>query len=162
MIRMLISIALNRNLRGDPVYIRCARCGTIAGDMEGAPLRVSSMIVIRHGQLAEHTVTPPEWTCPSCGRPGPLEIGEKLASDALARCRRTFLCRYVWKVPRTVVTVTCPRCHTRQPAVHVRSPAPEGQRRRRLRHGTGHRQLPRPLSSRVHDCGEPLGAERLQ
>jgi hypothetical protein len=26
---MLIFVALNRDLQGDPVYIRCARCGII-------------------------------------------------------------------------------------------------------------------------------------
>jgi hypothetical protein len=42
-IRTLIAIALNRDLQGgDPVYIRCARCGTIGGEMEGTPLRMSS------------------------------------------------------------------------------------------------------------------------
>lgn len=119
MIRMLICIALNRNLHGDPVYIRCARCGAAASSMEGAPLMLSSLTVIRSGRLVEHTATPPEWTCPSCGRAGPLEVGEQLANDTLTRCRRSFLCRYVWKVPRSLATVTCPRCYTRQPAAHV-------------------------------------------
>jgi hypothetical protein len=117
MIRMLISIALNRGLQGDPSYIRCARCGTTASDLEGAPLKISSSMIIRRGQLVSHTITPPEWNCPSCGRSGPLEIGEQLASDALTRCRRTFLCRCTWKAPAGLATVTCPRCYTRQPPV---------------------------------------------
>lgn len=119
MIRMLLSIAMNRNLRGDPDYIRCARCGMTASSMEGAPLMISSMTVIRGGELVDHIRTPPEWTCPSCGRTGPLEAGEWLANDTLTRCRRTLICRYVWKVPGNVGTVTCPRCYTRQPAAHV-------------------------------------------
>lgn len=116
---MLISIALNRNLQGDPEYIRCARCGATASSMEGALLMVSSMTVIRGGELAEHIRTPPEWTCPSCGRAGPLEVGERLVGDTLTRCRRTLICRYVWKVPASVATVTCPRCYTRQPSAYV-------------------------------------------
>src|SRR5438309_308347 len=39
MIRMLISIALNRDLQGDPVYIRCVLCGTTASSLDGALLR---------------------------------------------------------------------------------------------------------------------------
>ncbi|MCW2916617.1 MAG: hypothetical protein JWN52_4685 [Actinomycetia bacterium] len=34
-------------------------------------------------------VTPPEWTCPACGRSGPLEIGEQLPNDTLAYCHHT-------------------------------------------------------------------------
>ena len=30
-----------------------------------------------------------------------------------------FLCRYTWKVPRDLATVTCSRCYTSQPAAHV-------------------------------------------
>lgn len=56
--RVLISITLNRGLQGDPVYIR------------GRPIK--------------HITTPPEWTCPSGGRSGPLEVGEELPNDALA------------------------------------------------------------------------------
>ena len=119
MIRMLISIALNRNLQGGPVYIRCARCGATASDLEGAPLRISSVTTIRRGRPPEHTVTPPEWICPSCGRSGPLEVGEQLPSDTLTRCRRTLICRYAWKVPRDLTTVTCPRCYTCHPAAHI-------------------------------------------
>lgn len=133
MIRVLLSIALNRHLRGDPVYIRCARCGAAASSTEGAPLLISSMTTVRRGQPAEHVVTPPEWTCPRCGRSGPLEVGEQLANDTLARCRRTFLCRYVWKVPGGLVTVTCPRCYTRQPVTRMR-----------LGPGGGHAGVTRP------------------
>ena len=115
MIRMLISIALNRDLQGDPVYIRCARCGTISD----APTRTLSVTTYRPGRPREHVTTPPEWTCPSCGRPGPLEVGEQLPNDTLTRCRRTFLCRYAWKVPRDLTTVTCPRCYTSQAAPHI-------------------------------------------
>jgi uncharacterized Zn finger protein len=116
MIRTLLSIALNRYLQGDPVHLRCARCGSIS---DAPRLLISSRTTIRPGRLPEHTTTPPEWTCPSCGRSGPLEVGEELANDTLTRCRRTLLCRYVWKVPGSVTTVTCPRCGTRQPAAHV-------------------------------------------
>ena len=115
MIRTLISIALSRDLQGDPVYIRCARCGVVSD----APLRISSLTVIRRGRPPEHTVTPPEWTCPSCGRSGPLEVGEELPNGALTRCRRVLTYRYVWKVPSGLATVTCPRCYTSQPAAHV-------------------------------------------
>jgi hypothetical protein len=41
MIRTLISIALNRDLQGDPVYIRCARCGAI-GDTPTRTLHVTT------------------------------------------------------------------------------------------------------------------------
>lgn len=115
MIRTLIFIALNRDLQGDPVYIRCARCGLISGK----PYRISSSTTYRPGQTPEQTVMPPEWSCPSCGRSGPLEVGEELPNDTLTRCRRTFLCRYTWKVPRDLAVVTCPRCETSQPAAHV-------------------------------------------
>jgi hypothetical protein len=67
----------------------------------------------------EHVTTPPEWTCPSCGRQGSLEVGEQLPNDTLPRCRHTFLCRYTWMVPRDLATVTCPRCETSQPAAYV-------------------------------------------
>jgi hypothetical protein len=30
MIWALIAIAVNRDIQGDPAYIRCARCGTVA------------------------------------------------------------------------------------------------------------------------------------
>jgi Zn finger protein HypA/HybF involved in hydrogenase expression len=115
MIRALIAIAINRDIQGDPAYIRCARCGTVS-DM---PVRTLSTTTWRPGRPPEHTTTPPEWTCPSCGREGPLEVGEQLPNDVLARCRRTFLCRYTWHVPRDATTVMCPRCETRQPAVHI-------------------------------------------
>jgi hypothetical protein len=58
MIRMLISIALNRNLQGDPRYIRCARCGTAASALEGAPLRISS--ITRSGSGGSVTSQPTE------------------------------------------------------------------------------------------------------
>lgn len=112
MIRMLIDIALNRNLVGDPRWIRCARCGTIGS--EGS-MRIQTKTRYRHGQLVDYIQTPPEWTCPGCGRGGPLEVGELLTNDTLVRCRRTFLCRYVWKVPGSLRTVVCPRCCTEQP-----------------------------------------------
>lgn len=115
MIRTLIFIALNRDLQGDPIYIRCASCGTVSD----APTRTLSLSTWRHGQPPQHITTPPEWTCPACGREGPLEVGEQLANDTLTRCRRTFLCRYTWKVPCDLATVTCPRCETRQPAAHI-------------------------------------------
>jgi ssDNA-binding Zn-finger/Zn-ribbon topoisomerase 1 len=75
----------------------------------------------RPGRPLEHVTTPPEWTCPACGRSGPLEVDEQLPNDVLTRCRRIILCRYEWKVPRDLVTVTCPRCYTSQPAAHVNS-----------------------------------------
>jgi hypothetical protein len=115
MIRMLIAVALNRDLQGEVMYIRCAQCGTV----DDTPTRTLSVTTIRAGRPPEHISTPPEWTCPSCGRSGPLEVGEELPNDALTRCRRAFICRYVWKVPRSLATVTCPRCYTRQPAAHV-------------------------------------------
>jgi hypothetical protein len=99
MIRMLISIALNRDLQGDPVYIRCGRCGAI-GD---TPTRTLHVTTYRPWRPAERTVTQPEWTCPACGRSGPLEVGEQLPNDTLTRCRRTFLCRYAWTVPPRLV-----------------------------------------------------------
>ena len=43
MIRTLISIALNRDLQGDPVYIRCARCGAI-GDTPTQTLHVTTPV----------------------------------------------------------------------------------------------------------------------
>jgi hypothetical protein len=119
LIWMLLSIAVNRGLDGDPCYIRCARCGTIASELEGASLQISSMITIRRGEPASHIITPPEWDCPSCGCSGPLEVGEQLPADARARCRHTFLCRCIWNVPAAAATVTCPRCYTRQPARHI-------------------------------------------
>ena len=115
MIRMLIDIALNRDLQGDPAYIRCARCGATA-DATARTLHVTTR---RPGRPSGHITMPPEWTCPSCGRSGPLEVGEQLPDDTLTRCRRTFLCRCTWKVPRDLATVTCPRCCTSQPAAHV-------------------------------------------
>jgi hypothetical protein len=39
MIRTLIFIALNSDLQGGPVYIRCANCGTVSD----APTRTLSM-----------------------------------------------------------------------------------------------------------------------
>ena len=147
MIRTLIAIALNRDLQGgDPVYIHCARCGTIGGEMEGTPMRISSLTVIRRGRPAEHTVTPPEWTCPSCGRAGPLEVGEELPSDTLTRCRRTFLCRYEWKVPCGLATVTCPRCYTRQPAAHVSGPCAVSDS------GSGLRSRPQRVQALITCC----------
>jgi hypothetical protein len=38
-----------------------------------------------------------------------------------------FPCRYTWKVPRDLATVTCPRRYTSQPAAHAsgyHSPSP--------------------------------------
>ena len=101
MIKTLIFIALNRDLQGDPVYIRCARCGTISD----APTRTLSVTTYRPGRAPEHVTTLPEWTCPACDRAGPLEVGEQ--------------CRYTWKVPHDLATVTCPRCETRQPATRL-------------------------------------------
>lgn len=114
MVRMLILIALNRNLVGEPVYLRCANCGTCASSLEGAALRTSHRFTTRAGSVIDSTTTPPEWECPNCGRQGPLEVGEELANDTTMRCRRRFLCRYSWRVPATVTTVTCPRCYTVQ------------------------------------------------
>ncbi|TMR09220.1 hypothetical protein ETD86_44520 [Nonomuraea turkmeniaca] len=114
MIRMLISIALNRHLSGDPRYVRCATCGTTASERE-APLRVLVRFATVDGHLVDEDQTPPEWTCPSCGRAGPLQVGELLPNDTLTRCRRTLLCRYRWKVPGSAKVVICPRCYTAQP-----------------------------------------------
>jgi Zn finger protein HypA/HybF involved in hydrogenase expression len=115
MIWALIAIAINRDIQGEPAYIRCARCGAISD----TPTRTLSTMTWRPGRPPEHTTTPPEWTCPSCGREGPLEVGEQLPSDSLTRGRRTLICRYTWNVPRDATTVTCPRCETRQPAAHI-------------------------------------------
>ncbi|MFI7455498.1 hypothetical protein ACIBQX_49125 [Nonomuraea sp. NPDC049714] len=118
MIRMLISIALNRHLSGDPRYVRCATCGTTASEHE-APLRVLVRFTTIDGRLVDGDQTPPEWTCPSCGRAGPLQVGELLPNDTLTRCRRTRLCRYHWKVPGSARVVICPRCYTAQPGPAV-------------------------------------------
>lgn len=61
MIWALIAIAINRDIPGEPAYIRCARCGVISD----APTRTLSTMTWRPGQPPEHTTTPPEWTCPS-------------------------------------------------------------------------------------------------
>jgi hypothetical protein len=55
MIRMLISIALNRDLQGDPVYIRCARCGTTSD----VPTRTLSVTTYHPGRPIEHMDGPP-------------------------------------------------------------------------------------------------------
>ncbi|MFC5833142.1 hypothetical protein [Nonomuraea insulae] len=114
MIRMLISIALNRRLSGDTRYVRCAACGTTASQLE-APLRVSVRFTTVDGHLVDGDQTPPEWTCPSCGRTGPLQVGELLPNDTLTRCQHRHLCRCRWKVPGNTTVVTCPRCYTVQP-----------------------------------------------
>jgi hypothetical protein len=122
-VALLISIALNRDLDGDPSYVRCARCGTAAGSLEGAPLITLVQFRVGPGGPHDHTETPPEWTCPSCGRAGPLEVGELLENDAVMVCRRRWICRYEWRVPAILEAVTCPRCYTRQPG-----PAASGKR----------------------------------
>ncbi len=114
MIRTLLSIALNRGLTGEDHYIRCARCRATASALEGAPLIISSQIRMQPGRFSQ-TTTPPEWTCPRCGRPGPLEVGELLANDTTVRCRRRLICRHRWKVPASLEQMTCPRCSTVQP-----------------------------------------------
>jgi hypothetical protein len=118
MIRMLLEITVNRiwSNGSDPRYIRCARCGAVESETDN-PARVTSHMKFRDGRLVEQTTTPPEWTCRSCGRSGPLEVGEELPNDTLARCRRRWICRNVFKVPGGVTTVTCPRCYTAQPAL---------------------------------------------
>jgi hypothetical protein len=50
MIRALIAIAINRDIQGDPAYIRCARCGTVS-DM---PVRTLSTTTWRPGRPPEH------------------------------------------------------------------------------------------------------------
>jgi hypothetical protein len=114
MVWMLVSILLNRHLNGDPEHVRCARCGHIADQFE-APMRTSSSFTVSQGRPLDGYQMPPEWTCPSCGRTGPMEAGELLSNDTPLRCRRRFLCRYTWKVPNVVTAMTCPRCYTRQP-----------------------------------------------
>ncbi|MEV3925880.1 hypothetical protein [Actinomadura coerulea] len=96
MIRMLISIAVNRSFAGDFRWIGCARCGTTGDD---ARMRTRTSFTYRGDRLIDALQTPPEWTCRTCGRTGPLEIGELLPNDTLMHCRRTFLCRYSWKAP---------------------------------------------------------------
>lgn len=113
MVRMLLSILLNRDLAGDPEYVQCARCRHITASFE-APMRTRSSFTVSRGRPSEGYVMPPEWTCPSCGRTGPLETGELLSNDTSVRCRRTFLCRYSWTATGIAATVTCPRCYTRQ------------------------------------------------
>lgn len=92
MIRMLISIAFNRHLSGDPRYVCCATCGTTASEYQ-APLRVLTRFTTVDGRLVDGDQTPPEWTCPSCGRTSPLQVGELLPNDTL--CRRTHWCAEV-------------------------------------------------------------------
>jgi hypothetical protein len=116
---MLISIALNRSMPSDPRWIRCTRCKTIGSD---GTMRFCGSSTYRHGQPVDSIETPPEWTCRACGRAGPLEVGELLPNDTLAHCRRTFLCRYTWKVPADLTTITCPRCHTTQPGPAANKP----------------------------------------
>jgi hypothetical protein len=115
MIWALIAAAVNRDPQGEPVFIRCARCGTVSD----VPMRISSVTTFRPGRPPETVTTPPEWTCPACGREGPLEVGEQLPNDAPVRCRRTRICGHVWNVPRDVTTVTCPRCETRQSPARI-------------------------------------------
>lgn len=117
MLRLLLAIAVNRDLAGEDHYVRCARCGTIAGPADGAPLITITQVSL--GPDPGSLQTPPEWICPSCGRIGPLEIGELLVNDTTVRCRHTFLCRYTWRAPAAVATVTCPRCYTTQPGPAV-------------------------------------------
>jgi hypothetical protein len=114
MIRTLIAITLNRGLIGEDHYVKCARCDTTASALEGAPLRTLSDIRITPISQRLAT-TPPEWTCPACGRSGPLEIGELLANDTVVHCRRRRICRHTWKVPAALTAMTCPRCYTVQP-----------------------------------------------
>jgi len=47
------------------------------------------------------------------------ELDDERTNDTLTRCCRTFLCRYTWKVPHDLATVTCPRCETCQPATRL-------------------------------------------
>jgi hypothetical protein len=115
-IGMLLSIVVNRRIGGDPRYVRCGECGMEASELEGAPLRYLSTTTVRRDGSGETTVMPLEWACPRCGRSGPLAVGELLPAGTEVRCRRSFVCRYRWKVPAGVATVTCPRCYTRQPA----------------------------------------------
>lgn len=115
MIRLLLSIVMNRRLTGDPQFIQCGQCGAIASDLGGARMRTITHIRIVNGRVVDGTTTPPEWECSSCGRSGPLVVGELLANDTWVACRRTFLCRYAWTVPASLTTMTCPRCYTRQP-----------------------------------------------
>ena len=60
MIRMLIDIALNRDLQGDPAYIRCARCGATAD----ATTRTLHVTTRRPGLLSGHITMPPELAAP--------------------------------------------------------------------------------------------------
>ncbi|MFC5753610.1 hypothetical protein [Actinomadura rugatobispora] len=99
-------------MASDPRWIRCAQCANIGSD---GTMRIWSSTTYRHGQPVDSIQTPPEWTCRTCGRAGPLEIGELLPNDTPVSCRRTFLCRYAWKVPSSLTTMTCPRCYTTQP-----------------------------------------------
>lgn len=56
MIRTLIFIALDRDLQGGPVYVRCANCGTVSD----APTRTLSVSPWRRGRSPQHITTPPE------------------------------------------------------------------------------------------------------
>ncbi len=113
MLWTLVNILFNRDLAGDPEHVRCARCGYTADQFE-APMRTRSYFTVSREQPPDGYRMPPEWTCPSCGRAGPLEAGELLSNDTAVHCRRAFLCRYSWAVPSTATVVTCPRCYTRQ------------------------------------------------
>lgn len=79
MIRMLIRVGLNRDLQGDPVYIRCARCGTTAGETEGGqlgavtspPARVTADATPDHGVQGARAGSlgrPPESPGQPCAR----------------------------------------------------------------------------------------------
>jgi hypothetical protein len=78
------------------------------------PMRISSVTTFQPCRPPETVTTPARVNLPSCGREGPLEVGEQLPNDTAVRCRRTRICGYAWNVPRDTTTVTCPRCETRQ------------------------------------------------
>jgi Phage integrase family len=119
MLRMLISIALNRNLDGESQFIRCGTCGTcgtcgIIAGQPGSPIRTlhNWSISRRYGEQ----VMPVEWICPGCQTISPFGTDDEvLPNDTPVRCRRTFLCRHVWDVPSVLPEITCPRCYTTQP-----------------------------------------------
>jgi hypothetical protein len=86
----------------------------ISGAEEGGRLRQFVRIELGPGRLRQENA-PPEFTCPSCGRDGPLVQGELLAADTTVHCRRRWICRYSWPVPAAMPRMVCPRCVTAQP-----------------------------------------------